>query len=313
MTDVLGPDVYHANVDLIPAARIAADPRFGFAVIKATEGVAYPWATTWFPQNWKAIGDTRLARGAYHFLIVRHSGKEQAEFFLQTVEANGGFRDTDLHPIVDVEWKLNDGATPQQVTDCVEEYAATMHAEGHKLIRYGRSMFLDLGITSALGCDFSWVPRYNDELGSTAEIGFPEPDLWQYGNGQFNFTSWPDAAPGLRPGDMNVVLTDLDRLTVGGAAPAGLAAARGAGPGAAGDKHRPTPATWSDEDWEASRRTTRGRATTTTGCSSTCSARWTAGSTGRSRREPGARRAGWRHEDDLIALRKAAAPGGEQP
>jgi hypothetical protein len=300
MTDVLGPDVYHANVALIPAARIADDPRFGFAILKATEGVSYSWAESWFPQNWKALGKTRLARGAYHFLIVAHSGKEQAEFFLRTVEAVGGFQDTDLHPIVDVEWGLNDGATAPKVADCVQEYAETIHAEGHKVIRYGRSMFRDLGITSATGCDFSWVPRYNDELGPTDDIGFPTPDLWQYGNGRYNFTSWPDGAPGLRPGDMNVVLTDLARLTVGGSAPP---AVRSTAKPAAG--HRPTPAAWTDEDWEA-----LAAHLPRPSDDDDRVQEYLLGQIDRRGNRPipadqGPRRVGWRHEDDLIAVRKS--------
>jgi hypothetical protein len=301
MTDVLGPDVYHGNVDLVPAARIAADARFGFAVIKATEGVSYSWAESWFPQSWKAVGATRLVRGAYHFLIVDRSGKEQAEFYLRTIEANAGFRDADMHPIVDVEWKLNDGATKQQTVDCVEQYAETMHAEGHRVIRYGRSMFRDLGITTSTGCDFSWVPRYNDELGPTDDIGFPKPDLWQYGNGQFNFTAWPDGAPGMRPGDMNVVLTDLARLTIGGSAPpvaAATARSKGAG-------HRGTPASWSDEDWEA-----LAAHLPRTSDDDDRVQDYILGQLDRRFSRPvpadqGPRRAGWKHEDDLIAVRKS--------
>jgi len=301
MTDVLGPDVYHANVELVPADRIAADARFGFAVIKATEGISYSWAESWFPQNWRAIGETRLVRGAYHFLIVHHSGKDQAEFFLRTVEGQGGFRDTDMHPIVDVEWKLNDGVTAQQVVDCVGEYADTIHAAGHRVIRYGRSMFRDLGITSATGCDFSWVPRYNDELGPTDDIGFPEPDLWQYGNGRYNFTAWPDGAPGLRPGDMNVVLTDLERLTVGGTAPPAIRTPET--PVAAA--HRPTPATWSDEDWEA-----LAAHLPRPSDDDDRVQEYLLGQLDRRGNRPipadqGPRRVGWRHEDDLIAIRKS--------
>jgi hypothetical protein len=299
MTDVLGPDVYHGNIDLVPAKRIAADARFGFVVLKATEGISYSWAETWFPRNWKAVGETRLVRGAYHYLIAGHAGKDQAEFFLRTVEASGGFRDTDMHPIVDVEWKLNDGATAQQITDCVGEYAAAMHAEGHRVIRYGRSLFRDLGIASATGCDFSWVPRYNDELGPTDDIGFPTPDLWQYGDGRYNFTSVPDGAPGMRPGDMNVVLTDLDRLTVGGTAPPAVRASTPAG------GRRPTPATWSDGDWEA-----LAAHLPRPSDDDDRVQEYLLGQMDRRFHRPipadqGPRRAGWRHEDDLIAIRKS--------
>lgn len=299
MSVVLGPDVYHGNVDLIPAARIASDPRFGFAILKATEGTHYSWAQTWFPDNWRALGATRLVRGAYHFLIVGQSGKEQAEFFLATVENAGGFGDDDMHPIVDVEWKLNEDAKAQQVEDCVGEYADRIHQEGRKLIRYGRSMFRDLKITSATGCDHAWVPRYNDELGLTDDIGFAEPDMWQYSNGTFNFTSWPSAAPGMGPGDMSVVLTDLARLTIGGAAPSGLRAAEEA----PAEPHRPTPASWNDRDWEA-----LAAHLPRPGDDELRVQEFVLGQMDRRFARPmpadqGPRRAGWRHEDDLIHIR----------
>ena len=302
MSVVLGPDVYHGNVDLVPAARIAADPRFGFAIVKATEGTHYSWAETWFPDNWRALGKTRLVRGAYHFLIISQSGKEQAEFFLSTIENAGGFQKDDMHPIVDVEWSLNDGVSKQQVEDCVSEYADRIHKESHRLIRYGRSMLRDLGITHATGCDHSWVPRYNDELGPTDDIGFPEPDIWQYSNGTFNFTSWPNSAPGMRAGDMSVVLTDLKRLTIGGKAPAGLLAA--AEPAEAeAEPHRPTPATWTDRDWDAF-----AEHLPMPGDDALRVQEFVLGQMDRRFQRPmpadqGPRRAGWRHEDDLIEIR----------
>ncbi len=301
MSPVLGPDIYHKNVDLVPAARIAADPRFGFCILKATEGTEYSFAETWFPRNWRVVGKTRLVRGAYHFLIVRRPGKEQAEFFLRTVEAAGGFKDGDMHPIFDLEWALNDDVTAQQVLDCAEAYVEKIHLEGHKVIRYGRSMLRDLGITSSMGCDFAWVPRYNDELGPTDDIGFPEPHMWQYSDGEFNFTSFPNAAPGMGPGDMNVLLIDdLARLTTGETPPVAMAER---------DEvtlpKRPTPATWSDADWEAlashlprpSEDEQRAR-------------EFVLGQMDRRFRRPepadaGPRRAGWRHEDDIIAIRKS--------
>jgi hypothetical protein len=298
MSVVLGPDVYHGNVDLVPAARIAADSRFGFAIVKATEGTRYSWATSWLPPNWRALGDTRLVRGAYHFLLVRQSGKDQAEFFLQSVDGAGGLGDGDMHPIVDVEWKLNEGVSAQQTADCVAEYADTIHQAGHKLIRYGRSMFRDLGITSATGCDFAWVPRYNDELGPTDDLGFPEPDMWQYSNGTFNFTAWPSAAPGMGPGDMSVILSDLARLRIGGAPPAEFREA-----GAAGDGHKPTPANWTDRDWEA-----LAAHLPRFDDDAMRVQEFVLGQMDRRFSRPmpadqGPRRAGWRHEDDLIEVR----------
>ena len=300
MSPVLGPDVYHGNIDLVPAARIAADPRFGFVILKATEGTRYSWAETWLPPNWKAVGKTRLARGAYHYMLFDQPGKEQAEFYLQSVEAAGGFKDGDLHPIFDAEWKLNDGATAPQVEDCIGDFVDKIHQEGHKVIRYGRSLFRDLGIGTATGADFGWIPRYNDELGPTDDIGFADPHMWQYSNGTFNFTANPSSAPGMGPGDMSVVLTDLERLTVGNVAPVALREAP-----AAPSARRATPATWTDQDWEALEAHLPRVSDDALRVQE-----FVLGQLDRRGNRPipadqGPRRVGWKHEDDLIELRKS--------
>ena len=301
MSPVLGPDVYHGNLDLVPAARIAADPRFGFVIMKATEGTRYSWAETWLPQNWRAVGDTRLARGAYHYLLFREPGKEQAEFYLESVDGAGGFADGDLHPIFDVEWKLNEGVGKDVILDCISDFVSVIHAEGHKVIRYGRSLFRDLSIATDTGAEFGWIPRYNDELGPTDDIGFAEPDMWQYTNGVFNFTSMPNAAPGMRPGDVNVVLTDLARLTRSGVEPAGIREMELP----AEAPHRPTPATWTDRDWEALAdhlpRLTEEEMKVQEFVLGQMDRRFNRPIPG----EQGPRRAGWRHEDDLIEVRKS--------
>jgi len=300
MTTVLGPDVYHGNIDRVPAARIADDPRFGFVILKATEGTSYSWAKSWLPQNWSALGDTRLARGAYHYLLFAKSGKEQAEFYLESVDAAGGFGDGDLHPIFDAEWKLNEGVGKDAILDCISDFITVIRAEGHKVIRYGRTLFNDLHITTDTGADFAWIPRYNNELEPEDHVGFAEADLWQYTNGRYNFTPWPNAAPGMRPGDVSVVLTDLARLTRSGVAPADLREANiPAAP------HRPTPSTWSDKDWEAFADhlplPTEEEQKVQEFVLGQMDRRF-------ARPEPaeqGPRRAGWRHEDDVIAIRKS--------
>jgi hypothetical protein len=105
----------------------------------------------------------------------------------------------------------------------------------------------------------------------------------------------------MRPGDMNVVLTDLARLTIGGSAPpvaAATARSKGAG-------HRGTPASWSDEDWEA-----LAAHLPRTSDDDDRVQDYILGQLDRRFSRPvpadqGPRRAGWKHEDDLIAVRKS--------
>src|SRR6266540_1358577 len=78
-----GPDLYHGNLDVVPAAKLAADARINFVILKVSQGISYPWATTWFPRNAALVRGTRLALGGYHMLSgTSGSGAEQAAYFL---------------------------------------------------------------------------------------------------------------------------------------------------------------------------------------------------------------------------------------
>src|ERR1700748_634074 len=60
---VLGIDVSHNNGQVDWSAVGGSDVKFAF--IKATEGSSI--VDDRFDENWKALGDTHLLRGAYHF------------------------------------------------------------------------------------------------------------------------------------------------------------------------------------------------------------------------------------------------------
>src|SRR5712691_7585999 len=86
-------------------AAVSADERYAGAILKATEGLYYAGGA-WFPREWSSAhnqagyGDTWL-RGCYHFLKFNQDGTAQADFYLKTVDAAGGWDKGDLWPIVD--------------------------------------------------------------------------------------------------------------------------------------------------------------------------------------------------------------------
>jgi hypothetical protein len=72
---------------------------------------------------------------------------------------------------------------------------------------YGRGAMRELGIADRMGCDSLWAPRYNHELGSTADIGWPDASvmLWQYTDGKFDYAKpYPIEAPGIGATDLSV-------------------------------------------------------------------------------------------------------------
>ena len=87
-----------------------------FAYIKATEGSSY--TDECFADNWKDARQTGLRVGAYHFFSFDSTGIQQAEHFIETVDA---FEEM-LPPVVDVEFYGKTEADPPQA----EEVAAQL-------------------------------------------------------------------------------------------------------------------------------------------------------------------------------------------
>lgn len=224
---ILIPDVYSQDAHGRPDWKaLAADPRFFGAILKATEGVSFAAAAQWFSPHWSALrtagGDrygTTWFRGAYHYLIFADDPDAQADFYLKTVEAAGGFGPGDIMPIIDVErgrdGASNHGASRQQVIDCTSRWVEKVKAAlggSVPVMLYGRGAMDELAITDRMGCDYLWAPQYNHVLVSTDAIGWPKElvPLWQYTDGRANFTPHPASCPGIGNCDLNVFIAGDD-------------------------------------------------------------------------------------------------------
>lgn len=191
--------------------------------LKATQGLTYS-SGDWLKQNWPALEQARtrafrtdFLRGAYHYLTIADDGAKQAEFFLATMNAAGGFQLGDLWPIMDVESVDNGNPSVQQIIDCGSAFAMTILKEtGLPTMLYGGSFLYDHGITSRLGCSNLWIARYTAQLPEAVyeRIGWDLGSLWgwQYRGDSFNSqlkardgTLYPDAAPGCGVCDLTVL------------------------------------------------------------------------------------------------------------
>ncbi len=95
---ITGLDVSHHNGDIDYSAVKEAGHRFVF--IKATQDNDF--IDPMFPTNMARAQAAGLAAGAYHFFDYTLDGREQADHFLDRVEAADGIDDA-LPPVVDVE------------------------------------------------------------------------------------------------------------------------------------------------------------------------------------------------------------------
>jgi len=208
-------DVYQETQHGHPVwAPLLADPTYVGAILKCTQGIAYP--TAWFHQQWSALraaaGDrygASFVRGAYHFLMFDDDPVRQATYYLDTVAAAGGWDHGDLIPIVDVERADgNEHATAAQVTACVTAFVAEVaKATGQDVMIYGRGAMRDLHITSTFGAQWLWNPGYTATMPSAAEQGWPDDTvaLWQYTDGTHgDAPGLPRETPGLGAVDASV-------------------------------------------------------------------------------------------------------------
>lgn len=226
-------DVYSGDLKGRPNwPAVVAAPNFVGGIIKATEGTAFN--TDWFQKNWRAVkevgGDrygTTWFRGAYHFLLFRHDGAKQADFYLSTIEKAGGFDVGDIIPIVDVE--LGNNGEPdengkvrprhsnwdysgQQIIDCTSAWAERVRSEtGQQVMLYGNGAMRDKAIKDRMGCDWLWIPRYTRtlprEMYERAGWDLPSVAMWQYcGDGTAALEGYPREVPDFGKVDINVVL-----------------------------------------------------------------------------------------------------------
>jgi GH25 family lysozyme M1 (1,4-beta-N-acetylmuramidase) len=106
-----GLDVSHHNGDIDYQAVKQEGHRFVF--IKATQDNDF--IDPMFPTNLRNARAAGLAVGAYHFFDYTLDGREQADHFLDRVEAAGGIDDA-LPPVVDVECWAPIGSSIQAVS-----------------------------------------------------------------------------------------------------------------------------------------------------------------------------------------------------
>jgi lysozyme len=166
-----GIDISHYQADINWETVARQDIHFAF--IKATEG--RDWSDPFFQQNWSAIKQVRMKRGAYHFFRPSLSAKWQAQNFISTVSLEDG----DLPPVLDIEVadNVNDKAVTEgakQWLEIVEKYYKVRPIIYTNLSCYNR--FVANGLSNYP----IWIARYNEEAPQLPNN--KDWHFWQYGD-----------------------------------------------------------------------------------------------------------------------------------
>lgn len=152
---IYGVDVSHHSGEVDWQQVVAAG--YAFAYLKATEGVDGLDAT--FADHWRAVGETSMRRGAYHFYVTEDDPEAQAAFFIDTV---GELGPDDLVPVVDVEL-IGHGTRPglaQRLRTFLELLEARY---GVKPMIYTSPNFWDAHLDDSFGDYPLWIAEYGTE------------------------------------------------------------------------------------------------------------------------------------------------------
>lgn len=140
----------------------------GFAFVKATEGATFTDPA--FARNWAALGETSIARGAYHRFRPRADAVAQARHFVAVARIAEG----DLPPVVDVE--ATDGVSDARLVRGVRAWLAEVEREtGKRPIVYTKPGFRRAHLGAALDDYPLWIAEYGVDQPSAGEW-----TIWQH-------------------------------------------------------------------------------------------------------------------------------------
>jgi len=175
---VFGVDISHHNGSKFPFKQLK-NRKIDFIYMKASQGAGF--LDPRFASNWQRAGElpagSRVHRGAYHFLssgdpriAPEDWGLQQAQTFLKVIKANGGLRDTDMPPVVDLEWDKASESAP-------DRWAGRTSADIVKvLLAFTTTVETELGRKPMIYTAQSWWhERMGKEADGTSLAAYP---LW---------------------------------------------------------------------------------------------------------------------------------------
>ncbi len=122
---LFGVDISHHTHSAFPIEQLRKR-EVHFIYMKATQGARYldPKFSSFWARTGNLPKGSEVHRGAFHFLSSGDGriapaewGKIQGRTFVKVIKANGGLLDTDMPPVVDLEWDKENSASKDRWTD----------------------------------------------------------------------------------------------------------------------------------------------------------------------------------------------------
>ncbi|KGD89298.1 hypothetical protein JL37_23730 [Achromobacter sp. RTa] len=122
---LFGVDISHHTHPAFPIEQLRKR-EVHFIYMKATQGAKFldPKFSTFWSRTGKLPKGSEVHRGAYHFLSSGDGtippaewGKAQGRTFVKVIKANGGLLETDMPPVVDLEWDKASSASKDRWTE----------------------------------------------------------------------------------------------------------------------------------------------------------------------------------------------------
>ena len=192
-TVITGVDVSrwdHSKTSAYPAGtpidwvKVKAAGR-SFAIIKASERTNY--RNPYFANDYAQAKAAGLVVGAYHFArpaLPISTARDQARYFISTVQKVGSFRDQKTFPAV-LDLETTGGLSKTDLIAWTQLFLDTTQAlTGRKPILYSYDYFIrsTLGNTNQFSSYPLWYARYTTTVptSSTVPGGWSQWTLWQY-------------------------------------------------------------------------------------------------------------------------------------
>jgi lysozyme len=150
-----------------------AAQKFEFAYVKATEGASL--ADSKFKDNWQAIRQVGIKRGAYHFFRPTVNALAQAKNFLDVARLEPG----DLPPVLDAEDE--DGADKALIVTRMQTWLDIVEKRyGVKPIIYTSQKYYYNYVVGNFDDYPLWIAKYGNSKPQLVNEG--KFKIWQYGN-----------------------------------------------------------------------------------------------------------------------------------
>lgn len=154
---IVGIDVSEYQGDILwdSVKDIEAAFPIRFVIVRSTAGKNRVDAK--FHQNWKAVKNQKIIRGAYHYYRPNENSLEQAELFIKTVQLKKG----DLPPILDIE-KLPKNQSIDSLKVGLKRWLKRVeqHYGERPIIYSGESYYNDFLEEEFADYNF-WIANYN--------------------------------------------------------------------------------------------------------------------------------------------------------